>query len=356
MTEDEWQGMAQASYSILAQTMEVANLQTTYQAWIGNVSPGSDVSAKGRGLDVRKAGEPIPGRDVAVLKMDGVNLPTVRLGDDAALKTGDQVYAMGYPAVATLSDALNVDQAIQEPTITQGIVSARKQMEGGWSILQTDAAIHGGNSGGPLFNAAGEVVGINTFTSLDPSTGAQVQGMNFAVPISIAMEFLNEINVSPAESGFSTDFRAAVAAYDAGDYQTALDLLHGINDTNPGFPVVQDLLADARNAADAQPSAAATDAVEGDDDEAADTAAAGGIPLVAVIAVGVVALLLAVLVVILLVRGKKSKPAAAPRAPWSVFAKAVRVPLVGTLKSDPAAARLAAQPAAVAQVIGLSGV
>ena len=95
--------------------------------------------------------------------MEGTNLPTVKLGDDTKLKTGDRVYAMGYPAVATVTDVLNIAQAIQEPTLTQGIISARKEMAGGWSILQTDASIHGGNSGGPLFNDDGEVIEVNTF-------------------------------------------------------------------------------------------------------------------------------------------------------------------------------------------------
>lgn len=253
MTQEEWDGIASAWYRLLAQNMEINNLRASYQCYIGNVSPGSDVSAKGKGLDLCRIGEPIPGKDIAILKMEGTNLPTVKLGDDTKLKTGDRVYAMGYPALATLSEMLNVAQAIQEPTLTQGIISARKEMAGGWSILQTDAAIHGGNSGGPLFNEAGEVIGVNTFGMLDPSSGTQVAGMNFAVPISIAKQFLNEINVQPSESSFTANFNKALTAYNSGDYLKALDLLRGINETNPGFPVVQELLAEARQAADANP-------------------------------------------------------------------------------------------------------
>jgi serine protease Do len=167
MTQEEWDGIANVWYRLLASSMEISNLQTSYQCFIGNVTPGSDVSAKGRKLDLRKIGEPIPGKDIAILKMEGTNLPTVKLGDDTKLKTGDRVYAMGYPAVATVTDVLNIAQAIQEPTLTQGIISARKEMAGGWSILQTDASIHGGNSGGPLFNDDGEVIGVNTFGMLD---------------------------------------------------------------------------------------------------------------------------------------------------------------------------------------------
>lgn len=296
MSQEEWDGIANAWYRLLAQSMEINNLQASYQCYIGNVSPGSDVSAKGKILDLRKMGEPIPGKDIAILKMEGTNLPTVKLGDDTGLRTGDRVYAMGYPAVATLSDALNVAQAIQEPTLTQGIVSAKKEMAGGWSVIQTDAAIHGGNSGGPLFNEAGEVIGINTFGMLEES-GASAAGMNFAIPISIAIQFLSEINVQPAESAFSKDFNKALAAYNSGDYQKALELLRGINETNPGFPVVQELLADARQAADANPSAG--------------RALAGGklfgLPVIAVF--GTILLVLVVVLIVILAVRKKKAPA-----------------------------------------------
>lgn len=309
MSQTEWDGIANEYYYLLAQSMEVENLQTSYQCFIGNVAPGSDVSAKGKGLDLRKIGESIPGKDVAILKADGGNFPTVTLGDDAKLRTGDRVYAMGYPAVATLSDTLNVAQAIQEPTLTQGIISARKEMAGGWSILQTDAAIHGGNSGGPLFNESGEVIGINTFGMLDQSSGAQVAGMNFAVPISIAKQFLHEMNVTPMESSFTTKFKDALAAYNGGDYTTALELLRGINETNPGFPVVQELLAEAREAADANPQpVTAGPAAE----VAAPDAPAkkeGGLPLIAGILIGVLLLALVAAILLLVVKGKKKAKA-----------------------------------------------
>jgi serine protease Do len=316
MTQDEWDGIANAWYRLLSQSMEINNLQTTYQCYIGNVTPGSDVSARGEGLDLRKIGEPIPGKDIAILKMDGQNLPTLTLGDDSKLKTGDKVYAMGYPAVATLSDALNVAQAIQEPTLTQGIISARKEMGGGWNILQTDAAIHGGNSGGPLFNEDGEVIGINTFGMLDQQSGAQVAGMNFAVPISIAKQFLNEINVTPAESDFTANFKNALAAYNNQDYNTALELLRGINETNPGFPVVQELLAEVREAADSNPQPNKADNTAGEDvDDAADEAIAAlnnsdtflGLPAAAVWAVvGGLVLIIIIMVVVLLSKRKKA--------------------------------------------------
>ncbi len=320
MSQYEVDGMLYAFYNIISQNLAIDNLKTSFSCYMGNVTPGSDVSAKGVGLDLRKMGEPIPGKDVAILKLDKTNLPTVTLGDDSKLRTGDKVYAMGYPAVATLDDALNVSQAIQEPTLTSGIISARKEMAGGWNILQTDAAIHGGNSGGPLFNEAGEVIGINTFGMLDPGSGSQVAGMNFAVPISIAIQFLNEINVTPSESSFTKQYKDAIALFDKEDYHGALEILRGLNETNPGYPVIAELLAEARNLADQQPKptiAADTDTkdIADADNSDGDAKASSQLKVTAgaknyVIFIiggiaGLVVLLLVIVIIILLASRKK---------------------------------------------------
>ncbi len=83
-----------------------------------------------------------------------------------------------------------------ESTLTEGELSAKRPMDGGWSELQTSAAINPGNSGGPAFNDHGEVIGIATATIDDP----KVKGINFLVPINIAKQYLNELNIKPRES------------------------------------------------------------------------------------------------------------------------------------------------------------
>ena len=118
--------------------------------------------------------------DVAVLRVDAKNLPTVRLGDPAQLQVGDPVLAIGAPYGF-------------EQTATQGIVSAKGRSLPGDAFvpfIQTDAAVNPGNSGGPLFDASGNVVGINA--QIYSQTGGY-QGLAFAIPINVALKVKDQI-------------------------------------------------------------------------------------------------------------------------------------------------------------------
>jgi serine protease Do len=118
--------------------------------------------------------------DIAVLKVDASDLPTVQLGNSDRLAVGDYVMAIGAPF------------GLQE-TATAGIVSstARALPNGGYvSFIQTDAAVNPGNSGGPLFNASGAVVGINS--EIYTNSGGY-QGISFAIPINLAQQVETQI-------------------------------------------------------------------------------------------------------------------------------------------------------------------
>lgn len=125
--------------------------------------------------------------DIAILKTDG-NVPAVaKLGDSDLLQPGETVIAIGSP----LGDFKN--------TVTVGVVSATGrsidsgqgyQIEG---LIQTDAAINHGNSGGPLVNLAGEVVGINTLIVRDSGSGDVAEGLGFAIPMNMAQTMAQQI-------------------------------------------------------------------------------------------------------------------------------------------------------------------
>lgn len=118
--------------------------------------------------------------DVALLKIDAKDLPTVRLGSAEGLKVGEWVAAIGSPYGF-------------ENTVTSGIVSAKwRSLPDGVYVpfIQTDVAVNPGNSGGPLFNMRGEVVGINS--QIYSRTGGY-QGLSFAIPIEIAVRVKDQL-------------------------------------------------------------------------------------------------------------------------------------------------------------------
>ncbi|HJV27197.1 MAG TPA: DegQ family serine endoprotease [Aromatoleum sp.] len=118
--------------------------------------------------------------DIAVLRIDAHDLPTVPLGDPASAQVGDWVLAIGSPFGF-------------ENSVTAGIVSAKSRSlpdEGYVPFIQTDVAINPGNSGGPLLNLNGEVVGIN---SQIYSQSGGYQGLSFAIPIDVAAHVKDQL-------------------------------------------------------------------------------------------------------------------------------------------------------------------
>ncbi len=124
--------------------------------------------------------------DLSVLKIDATGLPFVKLGSSESLAIGDQVAAIGNPLGELTS------------TLTVGYVSAKDRMVStdgtNLNMLQTDAAINSGNSGGPLFNMKGEVVGITTAKYSGTSgSGATIEGIGFAIPIDDVSDMIADL-------------------------------------------------------------------------------------------------------------------------------------------------------------------
>lgn len=138
------------------------------------LATGEEISAEIVGAD--------PATDLAVLKIDRTQLPAANFSDSDRLQVGELAIAIGNPL------GLSFQQ-----TVTVGVISALDRSirigEQTFSFIQTDAAINAGNSGGPLVNAVGEVVGINTAKI----NVAGVEGMGFAIPSNTVKRIINDL-------------------------------------------------------------------------------------------------------------------------------------------------------------------
>ena len=124
--------------------------------------------------------------DIAVLKVNATNLIPARFGNSASLRVGDAVAAIGDPLGAEFRG-----------TLTDGIVSAinREMQVGGrtMTLIQTNAALNSGNSGGPLLNCYGQVIGINTMKISAFVDAAGVEGIGFAIPSATVKEVVDQL-------------------------------------------------------------------------------------------------------------------------------------------------------------------
>ena len=247
MTDEEAKAMNDADSWYFSQTMEVGDIKSEFNVVFGVTGKDGKIVAMTIPARIVTKGNPIPGKDVAILKMtEKHTYPTIRIGDDKAMRVGDQVYVLGYPAVATFNPLLS-EETLSEATLTRGLVSAKKNMKDGWEVLQIDAAITHGNSGGPVMNDQGEVIGLATFVSVDEQRRQEVQGMNFIVPTTIVNEFVDKTKIKPEMSDISLAYEEAMKLFDKEHYKKALEKFQGVKEMNGSFPFIDKYIADARN-------------------------------------------------------------------------------------------------------------
>jgi serine protease Do len=256
--------------------------------------------------EIKAYSDPITdgGKDVAIIKIDANNLPTVPLGNSDDVNVDDHVYVIGYPGKANISKA-----SMLVATSSDGIISAVKNKDySGTPLLQTNANINHGNSGGPAFDAAGRVIGIATF-------GKDVPGYNFLVPISTAKEFVRQAGAEPERGSFDKTWHDALDAYSNGEWSKAHSLLKDVLEMMPNQPEAEKL----------QLQAAAKERTENPIERVEETI---GLPAI----VGIVALLVATggLLIWLLVRTPKPAKPTAPSRPEPRTSSAPVTPLPAT--------------------------
>jgi len=172
---------------------------------------------KSYGVPAFEGEDPQFGQDVAVLKVELRNAPTLELGDADLVQIGDRVHVLSYPGAAELP-MVDENESL-EPTANDGTISARKVSVDGTPLLQTNAAVSGGSSGGPVLNAAGQVIGLVTLTS------SETQGFNFLIPSNSVAGFVRQAGATNEPSLTARRWEDALRFFSEGRYADAQSAL-----------------------------------------------------------------------------------------------------------------------------------
>src|SRR5262245_14645484 len=209
------------------------------------ISNGIRLPAKVAKYSPPVAGEEMSGQDLALLRLEAADMPTLSLGDSMAAKIGDRMHILGFPGVVLTHELLNASSKV-EASITNGAISGFKQDKAGQPVIQTDAPAAWGNSGGPAVDDRGQVLGVLTFVTLGAGEqDAIVQGFNFVIPVQAVREFLKDTQVTLDEpSRFNAAWAAGLRRFFDGDYRGAEAMLAEANRLMPELPDVKRITAE----------------------------------------------------------------------------------------------------------------
>lgn len=190
-----------------------------------------------------KEGEGFVSSDVAILKADAGSFPALPLGelDDAVV--GSELQVVGFPQAASSGTLALLDSSLAEPTFTKGLVSAVKLAKGNQKkLIQTDAVINHGNSGGPGILASGSVVGIATYgVSVEGGSGSY----NFLRDIKDLKDLIEKNNLKLAESKIYSDWQDGLKNYYLGYFRYASAKFDAVKTSYPQHPTVEKYLQDS---------------------------------------------------------------------------------------------------------------
>ncbi len=194
------------------------------------------------------AGEEMSGRDLALLKLEAADLPSLKLADVTNAQIGDKLHILGFPGVVMSHELLNASAKV-EASVTSGAISGFKRDRADQPVIQTDAPAAWGNSGGPAVTSKGEVLGVLTFVTVgEGDEGATVQGFNFVIPAAAVRDFLRGTAVSLDEiSRFNVSWYAGLSDFFAGNYARAERHFAEANRLLPELPDVRRVIAEAKN-------------------------------------------------------------------------------------------------------------
>ena len=263
------------------------NVRTTVDVLTAVNVAGTDV-AQGQEAEILEA-TGFTETDVAVVKINTTNLPTINLSQSSAqLTSGDEIVALGFPG-----SAQNLPSGITEPQKAFGRVS-NVRSEGTSQVVEVDADFEGGFSGGPAINNSGQVIGIVSFALLTTEGEAAQEYLRPAEDIRAG---LSAAGAEPQQGPVDSAFREAMNLFWDNHFSAAVPKFREVTSLAPGHPLATQYLSDAQ----AKAGTAQDVPVEEE----------GGLPIIPIV-IGVAAVVVIVIVVLLVVSRRKKAPAAAP--------------------------------------------
>ena len=228
------------------QSILLENFQKNIYVVYATDTSGTQPTSKTAIARLVSKGQSMPGKDVAILKIENRQpLPALRLADSLLPRIGDGIFVFGYPDPVSRNEYLSAE-SILEPSLTTGIVSGIRETRNKWYVVQMDADINHGNSGGPVCNEKGEVIGIATFGSIESNSGTLAAGLNFSIPVNILLQFLDSAGIYPKQGRVSKLYNRTMDDYDKEEYRSALKKLHRLQKMNSSFPGLSFYIRDCK--------------------------------------------------------------------------------------------------------------
>ncbi|TGE33274.1 S1C family serine protease [Desulfosporosinus sp. Sb-LF] len=214
-------------YSFAKSTTKRSNFQKVSKV----IMPGGDSFT----FDIKSYGAPLgQGKDVAIIKIDAMNLPIIQIEESDASQTSDKVTIAGYPGKADLEGFLD-DKSVLVSTYSTGSIAARKTTDKG-PVLQLSANVNPGNSGGPVISKEGKLVGIATATSSD--------GIGWAIPSSTVLEFARQAGGPVNKPGAVTQrWQEGLQLYWQNYYKKAIPKFEEVQRLYPKHNAISDYIS-----------------------------------------------------------------------------------------------------------------
>ena len=234
VSDEQAQKLARWLSGVYVSDVQVESVKPTYRIAFGSHSP-KEIENQGLPVRVVAQGEPVPGKDVAVLKADSGLHVALPLASQAPGQ-GAMLEVVGYPCGCQAAEDVGPDKTLV-PALTLGSVQGELPMASGWWATGTDARMEHGNSGGPALDRSGQVVGLATFR------GGSSQGYNFVLPIAVTREFTHQAHVRPAQGTLGQQYTQAVSEFQGQHYRAALPLFQQVARADSQNPYVADYVA-----------------------------------------------------------------------------------------------------------------